>query len=251
MTGLPRSSPLTPHAWTRRSWSCSAAPDERLHRMMGDVAECRQSLSDVVELFGERWSGSGSSETIDVERFSDRGRLRRWLGDVAPLNRRDLLMMRPYFPSIEVLRDSLALDLDAIGRGVRFRLIAATTAARRPGVSHYLDALQEAGAEIRVATSVPLYLLILDGAVIVTPSPQAEAPGDLVIRSGLVSGCLTEMFEHSWVGGADYSGTDEPAACPTLISGCCGCWPPVPPTRRSRGPSAAPTGPCAAWSRGC
>jgi DNA-binding CsgD family transcriptional regulator len=184
--------------------------------MMGDVAECRQSLSDVVELFGERWSGSGRGETIDVERFSDRGRLRRWLGDVAPLNRRDLLMMRPYFPSIEVLRDSLALDLEALGRGVKFRLIAATTAARRPGVSHYLDALQEAGAEIRVATSVPLYLLILDGAVIVTPSPQAEAPGDLVIRSGLVSGCLTEMFEHSWVGGADYSGTDEPAGLSDL-----------------------------------
>jgi DNA-binding CsgD family transcriptional regulator len=184
--------------------------------MMSDVAECRQSLADVVELFGERWAGSGGNEIIDVERFADRGRLRRWLGDVAPLNRRDLLLMRPYFPSVDVLHDSLGSDLEAIERGVRFRLVAAATAARRPGVSHYLDALQEAGAEIRVASSVPLYLLIMDGAVIVTPSPRSEAPGDLVIRSGLVSGCLTEMFEHSWVGAVDYSGAEEPAGLSEL-----------------------------------
>jgi DNA-binding CsgD family transcriptional regulator len=175
-----------------------------LGRMAEEVERWRVAVAGLTDLVDTGLTGF-ESERVEVLRFTDRDRLRRWLDERAALNRRDAAAMHPALAPNDVLRDSLKVDLEVLRRGVDFRMLVSRTAARRTGAAAYLSALERTGAQVRVADAVPLRMLVLDGSVVVTPGSDAEPSCDVVIRSELVGRCLMAAFEHLWVGAEKYA----------------------------------------------
>lgn len=175
-----------------------------LERLIDQITRWRGSVADLAELVAAGLAGP-EPERIEVLHFSDRARLRRWLDDRASLNTREAVMMYPSFPPSGVLRHSLEIDRELLGRGVEFRLLSSRTAARRPHVRSYLNDLHAAGAQIRVSDSVPLRMLVTDRMNVVTPEPDAALPGDVVLRGVVVARCFLAVFDCLWAAATDYA----------------------------------------------
>jgi len=175
-----------------------------LGRMAEQLERWRVAVADLAALASAGPAGF-EAERVEVLRFSDRARLRRWLDGRAPLNTRDAVAMHPALAPHDVLRQSLKVDLELLRRGVGFRMLVSRTAARRAGAVGYLSALEHTGAQVRVADAIPLRMLVIDGSVVVTPGPDGAPPYDVVIRSDVVGRCLLAAFEHLWVGAEKYA----------------------------------------------
>ncbi|MCC3654223.1 LuxR C-terminal-related transcriptional regulator [Streptomyces sp. S07_1.15] len=139
-------------------------------------------------------------DTVPVEFFTDREQLRRRIDAFHPLTRHELLSMRTTFPEPEVLEESLVTDLRLLARGAACRLLVSASALRRPGAARYVESVAEAGAEVRVATSVPLYLLIIDRELTVMWAGLGSDRdrGDVALHGSLIAACFVQVFEHSW-----------------------------------------------------
>lgn len=184
-----------------------ATPERALHEL---VAEQRRRLAaldrgldafdDVLRLLPDlRRTGR---ETLEVEFYDDRVRLRQRMEDLDELCRDELLAMRATFPAPEVLEAGLADDLRALDRGVAMLLLVSARAARSTGAARYLAAMLDRGAQIRVATTVPLHLNVVDRAVTVLalgPAPQrGERAEDVILHSSRLADCFARVFEHHW-----------------------------------------------------
>lgn len=177
-----------------------------LTRLVQDVARWQGSVADVTGLFAREVDGADPA-SVQVLQFTDKTELRRWLDERAPRNTGSAVMMHPVFPSMEVLRRSLDVDLDLLDRGVCFRMLASAAAARRPGVRSYLAKLQRAGAQIRISRAVPTQMMVIDGRLVVADVPGASAPTHVAIRSHVVGHCFTAVFDCLWNDAADYAGS--------------------------------------------
>ncbi len=71
----------------------------------------------------------------------------------------------------------------------------------QPGVPDEIDALLDAGREVRIAPSIPAKMIIYDRAVALVPvvrDQQDMSPGALLIRSTAVVDSFVELFELRW-----------------------------------------------------
>ncbi|PGH50507.1 helix-turn-helix transcriptional regulator [Streptomyces sp. Ru87] len=157
-----------------------------------------RAVDDVVGMLPAPRTPDHSS--IEAEFFEDRDQLRRRIDEFHPLTRSEMLCMRTTFPEPEVLDRSLVTDLEVLGRGVHCRMLVSTSALRRPGAARYLEALAEAGAEVRVAASCPLYLLIVDRELTVLWAGVGtdRDRGDVALHGPLIASCFVQVFEHNW-----------------------------------------------------
>ncbi|MGW5328759.1 LuxR C-terminal-related transcriptional regulator [Streptomyces sp. NPDC004014] len=139
-------------------------------------------------------------QAVEIEYFTDRGHTRERLEELDALGREEFLAMRNSFPDAQVLEASLAGDLDMLANGVRIRMLTSQQAVRPQAPSRYLNALTAAGAEVRVAPTVPLHMNILDRAIVIIgagPGPQGEG-GDVILHSTPVAQCFCKVFTHAW-----------------------------------------------------
>ncbi|MFC9271184.1 helix-turn-helix transcriptional regulator [Streptomyces zhihengii] len=196
-----------------------ATPERALHEL---VAEQRRRLDalhqgldafdDVLRLLPDlRRTGR---ETLEAEFYDDRVRLRQRMEDLDALCRDELLAMRATFPAPEVLEAGLADDLRSLERGVAMLLLVSARAARSTGAARYLAALLDHGAQIRVATTVPLHLNVVDRAVTVMalgPAPlRGERAEDVILHSARLADCFARVFDHHWSTARPYE--DGPAS---------------------------------------
>ncbi|WP_157916328.1 helix-turn-helix transcriptional regulator [Streptomyces xinghaiensis] len=146
-------------------------------------------------------------DTVPVEFFTDRDQLRKRVDEFHPLTRHELLAMRTTFPEPEVLEESLVTDLRLLARGASCRLLVSASALRRPGAARYVESVAEAGAEVRVATSVPLYLLIIDRELTVMWAGLGSDRdrGDVALHGSLIAACFVQVFEHSWAAASPHA----------------------------------------------
>ncbi|MFF3291790.1 LuxR C-terminal-related transcriptional regulator [Streptomyces sp. NPDC003023] len=173
---------------------------ERLDRSWEELRSGLEAVDDVLRLLpGVRHAGR---ETVEAEFFDDRTRLRQRIDDLDVLCRDEVLGLRRTFPAPELLEDSLGGDLRMLDRGVSVRLLVSIRAARRPGAARYLSVLVERGGQVRVTTTVPLHLNIVDRAVTVLalgPVDGGEvASGDVILHSARLAKCFAQVFEHHW-----------------------------------------------------
>ncbi|PLW69545.1 LuxR family transcriptional regulator [Streptomyces sp. SCUT-3] len=213
---------LAEHRLIGADGTALSSPERALRTLLGDqerqlrsaVALLEQNihaLDDVVGLLA--LNRLGGREAVHVEFFEDRGRLRKRLEDVDALSREEYLAMRSSFPEPEVLDASLGADLEMLGRGVDLRMLVSAGAVRRPGAARYLGTLAEAGAEVRVTASLPLYLSVVDRSLTVM-SLEGDAHGsggDVILHSHLVATCFTRVFEHNWAAARPYPVRAGPA----------------------------------------
>ncbi|MCC9741719.1 LuxR C-terminal-related transcriptional regulator [Streptomyces sp. MNU89] len=146
-------------------------------------------------------------DTVPVEFFTDRNQLRKRVDEFHPLTRHELLAMRTTFPEPEVLEESLVTDLRLLARGAACRLLVSASALRRPGAARYVESVAEAGAEVRVAASVPLYLLIIDRELTVMWAGLGSDRdrGDVALHGSLIAACFVQVFEHSWAAASPHT----------------------------------------------
>ncbi|MEV7246442.1 LuxR C-terminal-related transcriptional regulator [Streptomyces sp. NPDC093248] len=157
-----------------------------------------EALDDVLSLLtAPRFD---AREAVETEYFADREHTRKRLEELDALSREEFLAMRNSFPDAQVLDSSLAGDLDMLANGVRMRMLTSQQAVRSQAPARYLNALADAGAEVRVAPTVPLHMNILDRAIVIIgagPGPQGEG-GDVILHSTPVARCFCAVFTHAW-----------------------------------------------------
>lgn len=174
-----------------------------LSSMVEEVERQRRTVCDLLELAAGPLAAI-EPDRVEVVRFTDRARLRRWLDERAGLNRHEAAMTYPSFPPSRVLHESLRIDRELLARGVQFRMLSSRTAARRPPVRAYLNDLHTAGAHIRVSHTVPLRMLVIDNEVVITPDPESEPPSDLVLRGRVIARAYLALFECLWSAASKY-----------------------------------------------
>ncbi|MGP3979910.1 LuxR C-terminal-related transcriptional regulator [Streptomyces sp. KR80] len=181
--------------------------EQQLRSAVGALARNIRAIDDVLALFPStrRWG----RETVEVEFFEDRDRLRKRLDDLDALSREEFVAMRNTFPEPAVLEASLVSDDRMLRQGVAFRMLVSAQALRGPGVVRYLDMLLDGGAAVRVVPALPLYMNIVDRAITVMavgPDPHGR-DGDVILHSPRLARCFLQVFEHSWDLGKPYSGS--------------------------------------------
>ncbi|MFC9326313.1 LuxR C-terminal-related transcriptional regulator [Kitasatospora sp. NPDC057015] len=140
-------------------------------------------------------------------------RIAALLEDTARGARTEALSLRPgQDPSGPALADKLARERIALAHGVAMRTVYPAAALRRPAVLAHLRELTAAGARIRVAHTLPLWLIAVDARLAVLPAPAAsasetpasevpaEAAAALVVREPAVVAMIRELFEYVWAG---------------------------------------------------
>ncbi|MFB6888775.1 LuxR C-terminal-related transcriptional regulator [Kitasatospora sp. NPDC056327] len=199
-----------------------AVPPQRVLRRL--VADQRERLAEVTraqDLIADLTDGlltapASPQQDPAVEVVDSREQLRCRLGELHASSRSEVAVMLPTPAEREPLPPSLHEDVELLRRGVHYRVIAPASALGSPPVVEYVDALQEAGAEVRTAESLPLRLLIVDQEKVVTRSQAGGVRRSLVIDGGLLAQLFTRVFEHSWSTAVPYTRRRAAGSAPSL-----------------------------------
>ncbi|MFG2823428.1 LuxR C-terminal-related transcriptional regulator [Kitasatospora sp. NPDC048365] len=126
-------------------------------------------------------------------------RIAALLEDAARGARTEALSLRPgQDRSPGALADKLARERIALAHRVELRTIYPVAALHRPAVLAHVQELTAAGARIRVAHTLPLWLIVVDAHLAVLPAPGEAGAAAVVVRDPAVVGVVRELFEHFW-----------------------------------------------------
>ncbi|GGV01199.1 hypothetical protein GCM10010495_10290 [Kitasatospora herbaricolor] len=125
------------------------------------------------------------------------------LESAAARARREILSMHPGTPlPVDMLADSMERNQQVLERGVVMRSIHLDAMLRIPYGRAHLRSLQEAGAEVRVASVLPLRLIVVDGTLgYASTAPRDGRFAALEFKGPEVVHILLQIFEHCWVHG--------------------------------------------------
>ncbi|KPI04855.1 transcriptional regulator, LuxR family [Actinobacteria bacterium OK074] len=133
--------------------------------------------------------------------------------------RQEVLSMHPGSPlPPDMLKDSMKRNRGVIERGIGMRSIHLSTMLKVPHGRAHLEELQDAGAEVRVASVLPFRLIMIDRVVAYVPAgptdPDTEPKPDdiaaLEVRDPHMLDLFLKVFEFCWVHGATASATASP-----------------------------------------
>ncbi|MFF1902540.1 LuxR C-terminal-related transcriptional regulator [Kitasatospora sp. NPDC058218] len=133
-------------------------------------------------------------------------RIAALLEDAARGARTEALSLRPGQDlSGPALAGKLARERLALAHGATLRTIYPAAALRRPAVLAHVRELTAAGARIRAAHSLPLWLIVVDARLAILPAPGAGPGGDapvaeaaVVVREPALVALVAELFEYFW-----------------------------------------------------
>ncbi|MFE7487920.1 LuxR C-terminal-related transcriptional regulator [Kitasatospora sp. NPDC057541] len=205
-------------------------PPQRVLRQL--VADQRQRLAEftraqdlISDLAGALLAppAAGGGPVVDpaptVEVLDSREQLRSRLWELHASSRSEVAVMLPSAAEREPLQPSIREDVELLRRGIHYRLVAPASALGSPDVVEYVNALQEAGAEVRTAESLPLRLVIVDQEKVVTRSQTEGARRNVVIDGGLLVQLFTRVFEHSWSTAEPYTRRRRGGASAPVLAG--------------------------------
>ncbi|MCX5212716.1 helix-turn-helix transcriptional regulator [Kitasatospora sp. NBC_00240] len=156
---------------------------------------------------------------LELVRGADR--IAALLEDAARGARTEALSLRPGQDASEpALAGKLARERLALAHGVAMRTVYPAAALRRPTVLAHLRELTAAGAHIRVAHTLPLWLICVDARLAILPAADSDhAPGSLhapgadpaeahepraaaavLVREPALVAMIRELFEYFWAG---------------------------------------------------
>ncbi|MEU9042741.1 MULTISPECIES: helix-turn-helix transcriptional regulator [unclassified Kitasatospora] len=149
-------------------------------------------------------TGSGTGTGLELVRGADR--IAALLEDAARGARTEALSLRPGQDlSGPALAGKLARERLALAHGAALRTIYPAAALRRPAVLAHVRELTGAGARIRAAHSLPLWLIVVDARLAILPAPGSGPGGDapaaeaaVVVREPALVELVAELFEYFW-----------------------------------------------------
>ncbi|WP_282692711.1 LuxR C-terminal-related transcriptional regulator [Streptomyces sp. CC208A] len=186
--------------------------EESLRRRLDELRRKKSILAALSEnLMAMQVAGRGG---IGVTLLEGEGEVVSALESAAVRARKEVLSMHPGVPlSANMLTESMERNHQALKRGVAMRSIHLDCMLRIPYGRAHLRHLQEAGAEVRVASVLPLRLIVVDGVLGYASTPPREGRfAALEFKGPEVVHVLLQMFEHCWVHGAVVPPLDEPVS---------------------------------------
>ncbi|MFJ8625694.1 response regulator transcription factor [Kitasatospora sp. NPDC093550] len=140
---------------------------------------------------------------LELVRGADR--IAALLEDAARGARTEALSLRPGQDlSGPALAGKLARERLALAHGAALRTIYPAAALRRPAVLAHVRELTSAGARIRAAHSLPLWLIVVDARLAILPAPGSGPDGGgpaaaaVVVREPALVALVAELFEYFW-----------------------------------------------------
>lgn len=157
----------------------------QIHTLMGDFMRLR----------------AGRREDAQVEKLEGADRVNAFLNGAASLVRRRMCAVHTGGPPPrELMDDMLMRDKEVVDRGVRIQALYLRNLSNTRYRSQYLDNVARLGIEVRLATHLPLRMLIYDDDLALLPiDPENSALGAFAIRSLELVRCLQLFFDYCWV----------------------------------------------------
>lgn len=177
--------------------------DEQITALFDAVRRTR----DNVEQLHTRYLPEQQRHHADAAHEPVRGaaRIAALLEDAARGARTEALSLRPGQDGSEAaLAGKLARERIALAHGVAMRTVYPAAALRRPAVLAHLRELTAAGAQIRVAHTLPLWLITVDARLAILPAPRTgtreEQDAAVLVRDPAMVATIRELFEYFWAG---------------------------------------------------
>jgi DNA-binding CsgD family transcriptional regulator len=173
------------------------------------ITAAQNALAELAEHYVP--AAGGHRDSIDVRHLANEQETMAVLSEVVSGARVELLSMRP----MERLADhgfGADVALDALCRGVPMRMITQPTALRNHAIAGRLEALRQAGGEIRVTPMIPLKYVLVDGRYAFTDhlGEDGLAHGMFLIRNQPLVLLLRGLFEETWSAATSYDGPEQP-----------------------------------------
>lgn len=144
-------------------------------------------------------AGSLTRSDADVELLSDYRRIQQVLEDITDVIQHSLASMHLTSLKREVGERVLSRDRRQIENGVRVRAMYSEQVCNSPEVAEHLQRRVEAGVEVRLASAVPMPLIIADAQFAVVPVDPAEpAAGAVLARGPALVRSYLALYEHCW-----------------------------------------------------
>ncbi|MFE6056974.1 response regulator transcription factor [Kitasatospora sp. NPDC056446] len=191
--------------------------DSQVAALLGALRHTRDSVDRLhtgyLPVQQHHRTGTGTGTGLELVRGADR--IAALLEDAARGARTEALSLRPGQDlSGPALAGKLARERLALAHGAALRTIYPAAALRRPAVLAHLRELTGAGARIRAAHSLPLWLIVVDARLAILPAPGAGADGEpapadggryphvagaaVVVREPALVELVAELFEYFW-----------------------------------------------------
>jgi sugar-specific transcriptional regulator TrmB/DNA-binding CsgD family transcriptional regulator len=140
-----------------------------------------------------------------VHRLDDVEQVKEVLRELALRCYQETISVTSGPPTAEAqLADGLRYDLGLIERGVRLRLLYTRSQLESEPMRRYVRTVAKAGAEVRVAETLPHRLVVFDRAVSFLPlDPLRPSRGALVVREPAITANLVILFESLWAAAAE------------------------------------------------
>ncbi|MER7916506.1 MULTISPECIES: LuxR C-terminal-related transcriptional regulator [unclassified Streptomyces] len=122
-------------------------------------------------------------------------------------------------PPVELVDEMIHRDIAALQQGVRLQAIYAHHLTGVPHLHEYLTEVSRHGADVRVASAVPLRMIVIDDDIAILPiNPQDTGRGAFAIRSHQVIGALRAVFRFHWAAAAPLVASSERQEVTHLLS---------------------------------
>ena len=120
---------------------------------------------------------------------------------VGGIQRRQLVMHPGGAPPQELIDEMIMRDIEVISRGVQIKALYPRHIASIGYVRDYLAEAVHQGADVRLASYLPIRMILLDENLAVLPiDPEDTSKGAFAIRSAEVVRSLEAIFDFHWHG---------------------------------------------------
>ena len=186
-----------------------AAPPEvaveaLIRRKEDDVRRARSSVAALSDEYHRRVQRSSDIFRL-IEMVSDRATLRRCFLEFQRRAEREIVGFDvPPYASFRGTPNQE--ELDALARGVRYRIIYDPAAFEIPGMHELVESYVSAGEEARVHPGLPMKLTMIDSTTAVIPieSGARVIEGGLVLKESPLLRSLRVLFEQFWAQATPY-----------------------------------------------
>lgn len=182
------------------------SPEVALRRLVGEVeadlneraaalSRLRDGVSEFVTTFREAREARLASQ---VERLDSRDSVVGMLEELSTSARGEILSMTTTRPAPRAIEQARDADAETLQRGVHARTIYLEGYADKAFLEQ-MATLSDLGAEVRLAPTLPVRMLIFDREVaVIAMDPDDPAAGAVVLRGKGVLTALVALFELQW-----------------------------------------------------
>ncbi|MFM9368790.1 LuxR C-terminal-related transcriptional regulator [Streptomyces sp. Da 82-17] len=178
------------------------AEEEAASRLTEQIRRTREQIDAMREVFLPLHTAR--SNGLSGEVVTSPEKIARVLSDTADIATSEILSMHPGpVMAPEMLAEGLRRDVQVLNRGVAMRSIHLRPMTRIIHSMTHLQELQNAGAQVRIATIVPFRFILVDRVQALVPALHTNSSkAMMVLRGEAVTALLVKVFEMCWASAA-------------------------------------------------